>query len=141
MVICKHFYEEVGFTSQPAKGRGIIIAEMECCVFCMIIGGDFSNLRTGRYWTRYSYSITVRGAYIKCYPWQSVCPKFGFWSLTLSCLNQMVWSLYIICITTKHRSSYNLGEVNATVLKFCPFIILYASRGIICLSWTHSPFM
>ena len=34
-------------------------------------------------------------------------------------------------ITTKLRSSTNLGSVTVTDLELCPFITLYASGGII----------
>ena len=44
-------------------------------------------------------------------------------------------------ITTKLRSSTNLGSITFTVPELCPFITLYASRGIICVTRTHSPFI
>ena len=49
-----------------------------------------------------------------------LCPTYDS-SITLGCLNQMLWNLYILLITTKHRSSMNFGGVSFTVLELYPF--------------------
>ena len=48
----------------------------------------------------------------------SVHPKIRFCSLTLVCLNQIVWNLYAMLITTIHQSSLNFSCVTFTILAF-----------------------
>ena len=45
----------------------------------------------------------------------------SWFPFSLVCLNQMLRNLYILLITTKHRSSMNFGGVTLTVLELCPF--------------------
>lgn len=60
-------------------------------------------------------------------------PKIGFPSINLVCLNQRLCKLYKMLITKKLLSSLSFGGFTLTLLELCPFILLYASGGIICV--------
>ena len=79
------------------------------------------------------FNVTFVHPYVHAY-----VQNFSLRTLTLVCLNQMLWNWYAMLITTIHWPRFNFGYLRPWTMSFYD---LRLSRDIICVSLTHSQFI